>query len=116
MKQFEYNESGIFTNPNTVFYNEPSLCRITILTACYPNGKWVFGYELIYGANKTPDMYASHPCMKMPFDLVYKSEINARKAAAKSIKEQLTKIGRGSTKCLDWLNTLILRQLNLFDK
>ena len=115
MKQFEYDKRGMFTNPNEVAYSEKPLCLIKIHTACYHNGKWVYGYTLIYGANQTPDLYSSHPCMKMPFDLVYKSEINARRAAAKSIKEQLVKAGKGTDRCFDWLNDIILRQLNLFE-
>lgn len=116
MNKFEYNEKGIFTNPNEVAYSETPLCLIKIRTACYPNGKWVYGYELTYGANQTPDMYSFHPCMKMPFDLVYKNEPNARRAAAKSIKEELVNAGKGTDKCLEWLNDIILRQLNLFEQ
>lgn len=116
MKQFEYNKMGIFTNPNEIAYSEAPLCFIKIHTACYPNGHWVYGYTLICGENQTPNLYSSHPCTKMPFDLVYNDEINARRAAAMSIKEQLVNTQKGTPKCFEWLNDIILRQLNLFEQ
>ena len=115
MNKFEYNKDGLFLKYNEIVYKEKNLCLIRIQTACYPNGKWVYGYTLTYGANQTPDLYSTHPCMKMPFDLVYKNEPNARKAAAKAIKKILLNARRGTGKCFDWLNTLIMGQLSLFE-